>query len=102
VFQKNPLRPNLGETFEGHYIYHEITNVYMESDFVEHEYVDLLTLKDVVVSKELPTTYIHIESPGNFEIYGNLTYESKWKGNNLVIALLGILKVKFYDMEGDD
>ncbi len=74
----------------------------MESDFLAHDYVDLLSLKDVVVSNDSPTTYIHIESPGNFEIYGNLTYESQWKGNNLVIALPGILKVKFYDMEGED
>ena len=96
------MLPNLGETFEGHYIYHEITNVFMESDFLEHDYVDLLTLRDVNISKESPTTYIHIESPGNFEIYGTLTYESQWKGNNLVIRLPGILKVKFYDVEGED
>jgi len=102
VFQKNPLKPNLGETYEGHYIYHDITNVYIETDFVEHEYIDLLSLKDVVVSKELPTNYIHIENPGKFQIYGNLTYESKWKGNNLVIGLPGILKVRFYDVEGED
>jgi hypothetical protein len=48
----------------------------MESDYVEHEYVDLLTLKDVIVKKEFPTTYIHISNPkGQFEITGHLSYQ---------------------------
>ena len=34
----------------------------MESDYVEYEYVDLLTLKDVKIEKEHATTYILIES----------------------------------------
>jgi hypothetical protein len=54
--------PILGETYEGHYIYQEITNVFMESDYVEFDYVDLLSLKDVIVRKEQATTFIHIES----------------------------------------
>ena len=55
--------PIIGETFEGHYIYHDVSNIYMESDYVEFDYVDLLTLKDVVVKKELATTYISIDGP---------------------------------------
>lgn len=47
----------------------------MESDFVKHEYVDLLSLKDIEISEDLPTTYIHIENPGKFEIFGNLTFD---------------------------
>lgn len=47
----------------------------MESDYVRHDYVDLLTLKDVVVSEELGTTYIHIEGPKkHYQIYGDLAY----------------------------
>jgi len=69
----------------------------MESDFVEFDYVDKLTLKDVNISIDDPTTYIHVESPGKYEIYGNLTYQQKWKGNNMVITLPGILNVKFFD-----
>ena len=34
----------------------------MESDYVAYDYVDLLSLKDVVINKELATTYIQIES----------------------------------------
>ena len=57
--------PILGETYEGHYIYQDIANVWMESDYVEFDYVDLLSLKDVVVKKELATTYIEVEGgPG--------------------------------------
>jgi len=35
----------------------------MESDYVEFDYVDLLSLKDVVVKKEQATTYINIDGP---------------------------------------
>jgi Oxysterol-binding protein len=58
VFQKKPLMPILGETYEGHYIYQDIANVWMESDYVQFDYVDLLSLRDVVVKKEQATTYI--------------------------------------------
>jgi len=104
VFQKKPLMPTLGETYEGTYIYQEVSNVYMESDYVEFEYIDLLSLKDVVVKKELATTYIQIESSqkGSYSISGNLTYDSKWKGNNLIIALPGVLKVRYRDAEGGE
>jgi len=91
--------PILGETYEGHYIYQDIASVFMESDYVEFDYVDLLTLRDVIVRKEQATTYIQIEGNG-YEISGNLTYDSRWKGNNLVIALPGHLRVKFVDLEG--
>lgn len=105
VFQKKPLMPILGETYEGHYIYQEVANVWMESDYVEFDYVDLLSLKDVVVKKEQATTYISIEGgPGgtHYQISGNLTYDSKWKGNNLIIALPGHIRVKFFDLEEQD
>lgn len=46
----------------------------MESDFYPFDYVDKLTLKDVDISEDDPTTYIHIENPGKFELYGNITY----------------------------
>lgn len=36
--------------------------MFIESDYVEYDYVDLLSLKDVVVHKEIATSYIHIES----------------------------------------
>ena len=98
--------PILGETYEGHFIYQDIANVNMESDYVELQYVDLLSLKAVTVRKEQATTYISIEGGGqrggHFEISGNLTYDSKWKGNNLIIALPGVLKVKYQNMEDED
>lgn len=65
VFQKKPLMPILGETYEGHFIYQDISNVFMESDYVEFDYVDLLSLKDVVVRKEQATTYIMMEGGPN-------------------------------------
>jgi hypothetical protein len=99
--------PNIGETYEGHYIQQDITHLYMESDYVEYDYVDLLSLKDVLVNKELATTYIHILSgqgcqAGSFEISGNLSYDYKMRGNNLIIGLPGVLRVKFFNMENDD
>jgi hypothetical protein len=97
--------PGIGETYEGHYIYQEITNVFMESDYVEFDYVDLLSLENVYVRKEQATTFIHIESQdgkGHFEISGNLTYDYKMKGNNLMIGMPGWLNVKFFDLEGED
>lgn len=79
----------------------------MESDYVEYDYVDLLSLRDVVVHKDIATTYIHIESgqesqAGSFEISGNLSYDYKMRGNNLIIGLPGVLKVKFFNMESED
>jgi len=103
--------PILGETYEGHYIQSDITNVFMESDYVAYDYVDLLSLKDVIINKELATTYILVESSekssrlgqaGTFEISGNLSYDYKMRGNNLVIGLPGVLKVRFFNMEGED
>ena len=83
----------------------------MESDYVKYEYVDLLSLKDVLISHEQATTYLLIESSdkssrlgqaGTFEISGHLTYDYKMRGNNLVIGLPGVLKVRFFNMEGED
>ena len=77
----------------------------MECDYVEHEYVDLLTLKDVVVRKDTATTYIHVLSAsGRYEISGYLSYDAKMRGNNLVVGLPGKLKVKFFDAQdgGED
>lgn len=56
--------PTLGETYEGHFIQQEVADLYMESDYVEFDYVDLLSLKDVIVRKEQATTYIMLKAPG--------------------------------------
>lgn len=94
--------PIVGETYEGHYIGADVTNIFMETDYLKHYYNDLLTLKEYCVKWDDATTYIHIEGPRNeYEIYGNLTYKESWKGNNRVISLLGSLFVKFSDLEGD-
>lgn len=93
----------MGETYEGHYIGADVTNIFMETDYLKHYYNDLLSLKEHCVKWDDATTYIHIEGPRNeYEIYGNLTYKESWKGNNRVISLLGSLFVKFSDFEGDD
>jgi hypothetical protein len=103
--------PILGETYEGHYIQSDICNLYMESDYVTYDYVDLLSLKDIIINKELATTYIMIESSdkssrlgqaGTFEISGNLSYDYKMRGNNLVIGLPGVLKVRFFNLDSED
>ena len=53
-----------------------MASIYMESDYWEVDYVDRLTLKDIIVKKQVPTTYIHIENPiGKFEISGHLSFE---------------------------
>ena len=62
IFQKKPMMPKIGETLEAHFIQQEVVDIFMESDYVEYEYVDLLTLKDVKIEKEHATTYILIES----------------------------------------
>ena len=74
----------------------------METDYIDYAYIDLLTLADVRVKVDQATTYIHIAGPKNqFQIYGNLTYVMNLKGNNLIVRLLGSLKVKFMDLEGE-
>ena len=104
AYLKRPFMPKPGDTFEAHLIQQELVNIFMECDYVEHEYIDLLSLKDVKISCELPTTYIHIESTGKrYEISGYLSYDSRLKGNNLVISFPGKLKVRFFDsQEGEE
>jgi len=100
--KKRPIVPIVGETYEGHYILNGIHNVFMESNYLAFTYIDLLSLQDVEVKVDQPTTYILVEGHRQqFKIYGNLTYATEWKGNNYVIKLLGSLKVQFFDLEGD-
>ena len=100
--KKRPIVPIVGETYEGHFILNEVTNVFMETDYIDYTYIDLLTLADVRVKVDQATTYIHIEGPKKqYQIYGNITYVTDWKGNNLVVSLKGSLKVKFFDLEGE-
>jgi hypothetical protein len=48
--KKRPIVPIVGETYEGHYIFGDITNVFMETDYLDYEYIDLLTLADVRIN----------------------------------------------------
>lgn len=77
----------------------------MECGYYPYCYTDLLSLNDVDINYDSPITYIHIKpESGMYEITGHLVYESKMKGNNLIVSLLGKLKVKFFDAqdgEGD-
>ena len=79
-------------------------NIYMESDYVKHEVKDVMTGKiKNQIKKDQETTYIHIEGPkGRFQVYGNLTYNQSWKGNNMLIGLDGVINVKFLDIEGNN
>jgi hypothetical protein len=36
IFQKRPLVPIVGETYEGHYMLKNITNIFMETDYIKH------------------------------------------------------------------
>ena len=63
MFSKKPLVPIVGETYEGHYITHEVTNIYMETDYLKHYFNDMLTLKTMKVRYDDATTYLHIEGP---------------------------------------
>jgi Oxysterol-binding protein len=47
--KRRPIVPIVGETFEGHFILKDITNIYMETDYIDYTYIDLLTLADVRV-----------------------------------------------------
>lgn len=47
--KKRPIVPIVGETYEGHYILGDITNIFMETDYIDYTYIDLLTLADVRV-----------------------------------------------------
>ena len=79
-------------------------NIYMESDYANHRIKDLVTENnDRIIKKDQETTFIHIEGPkGRFQVFGNLTYDQSWKGNNMIISLLGHIVVRFLDIEGND
>jgi hypothetical protein len=62
-FGKRPFVPMLGETYEGHYIFHEVYDIFMETTYVDYSYQDLLTGTIRKVKAETPTTLIHIMHP---------------------------------------
>ena len=37
-FGKRPFVPMLGETYEGHYIFHEVYDIFMETTYVDYTY----------------------------------------------------------------
>ena len=78
----------------------------MESDYRQHQVPDLIHHSKngkLLIKKDEDTTYIHIQGPkARFEIFGNLSYHQSWRGNNMIISLVGALTVKFYDVEGND
>lgn len=79
------------------------SNIFIESDFISHKITDLLTGDQKEIKQDQDTTYIHIEGPKNaFQLYGNLTYDQTWKGNNISISLLGRLTLQYKDHEGND
>jgi hypothetical protein len=45
--KKRPIIPIVGETYEGHYILKDVTNIFMETDYIDYTYIDLLSLEDV-------------------------------------------------------
>lgn len=65
VTQKKPIIPIIGESYEGLYVMPDgQVNIYMESDYNEILYKDLLTgQNDQKIKKDQETTYIHIEGP---------------------------------------
>ena len=79
-------------------------NIFMESDYTGHIIKDLVTQKQAhQIKPDQETTYLHIEGPkSRFQVYGSLTYNQSWKGNNMMISLLGTINVKFLDIEGDN
>jgi hypothetical protein len=94
VISKKPLTPLAGETYEGLYLMPDsIVEIFMESVYRNKptEIKDLITGQvKGVVGKDEETTYIHLEGPKrNFEVFGNLTYKQSFKGNNMLISLLG-------------
>ena len=53
VVHKRPIIPIVGETYEGHYIMGtKIMNVFAESDYIAHEYLDHLTQQKVQIKQE--------------------------------------------------
>lgn len=78
-------------------------NIHMESDYKEHKITNLLSGEESQVRKDQETTFLHIEQPKNkYLVFGNLTYNQSWKGNNMIIKLLGTIFVKFLDIEGNN
>lgn len=64
----------------------------METDYISYTFKDLLTLANVSINNEDGTTYILIEGDKkHFTVCGHLTYQQSWKGNNMIIKLLGTL-----------
>mmetsp|Transcript_16506 Transcript_16506/g.28032 ORF Transcript_16506/g.28032 Transcript_16506/m.28032 type:complete len:322 (+) Transcript_16506:571-1536(+) len=107
VIQKKPITPLLGETYEGLFLMPDgNVNIFMESVYSSkpHQIKDLLTGEvKATIRPDQETTYIHIEGPKQqYQIFGNLTYNQSFKGNNMMISLLGTLAVKFKDVEGND
>ena len=105
VVQKKPIIPISGETFEGLYVMPDgHVNIFMESDYTKHVIKDLITGKQAhQIKADQETTYLNIEGPkSRFQVYGSLTYNQSWKGNNMMISLLGTINVKFLDIEGNN
>lgn len=104
VAQKRPVCPISGETYEGLYVMPEgHCSIFIESDFIAHKVADMLSGQVKEIKADQDTTYIHIEGPKNaFQVYGNLTYDQTWKGNNISISLIGRLNLKYKDHEGND
>jgi hypothetical protein len=61
---KRPIIPIVGESFEGHYIHgSKVMNCFMESDYIEHSFVDNLTQARIEIKKDQETTYFLVEPP---------------------------------------
>ena len=105
VVQKKPIIPISGETYEGLYVMPDgNVNIFMERDYKSHIIKDLVTRKQAnQIKPDQETTYIHIEGPkSRFQVYGSLTYNQSWKGNNMIISLLGTINVKFLEINGNN
>ena len=64
VVQKRPICPIIGETYEGLYVMPEgHCNIFMESDFLEYQFADLLSGALKKIKPDQETTYIHVEGP---------------------------------------
>lgn len=104
MVSKRPVCPISGETYEGLYVMPEgQCNIFIESDFIAHNIACMLSGTVKEIKKDQETTYIHVEGPKSaFQLFGNLTYEQNWKGNNMQISLLGHLTLQYKDHEGND
>ena len=96
VVSKKPIIPILGETYEGIFVMPEgNVDIFMESDYIERRVVDLVSNQTkATIKKDQETTYIAIQGPKNkYSINCALTYNQSWKGNNMIISLIGDIKV---------